>query len=74
MQDQIRYPARRRVQRYKSHHILHRRKLYYMSVQKKHNFPTEGSYYKRFKFQVMQQSLKFGIVHDVSADVMLALA
>jgi hypothetical protein len=45
-----------------------------MSVQKKHNFPTEGSYYKRFKFQVMQQSLKFGIVHDVSADVMLALA
>jgi hypothetical protein len=32
MQDQTRYPARRRVQRYKCHHILHHRQIYYMSI------------------------------------------
>jgi hypothetical protein len=43
---QTSYLARRRVQRYKSHHILHHRQVYYMRVQKWHQFPTDGNYYK----------------------------
>jgi hypothetical protein len=39
------------------------------------SFPTVGIYYKTtISFKFKQRSLKYGFVHVVSADVMLALA
>jgi hypothetical protein len=61
MQDQTRYLAWRRVQRYKSHHILHHRQVYYMRVHKWHQFSTDGNYYKIvLHFKSRSRVLKHG--------------
>jgi hypothetical protein len=61
MQDQTRYPAWRRVQRYKCHYIFHHRQIHYMSIQRDINFPNWGNLLQNnHKFQVMQRSLKHG--------------
>jgi hypothetical protein len=63
MQDQTRYLARRRVQRYKS-------------TPKHHQFPVKGDYYKTgLSFEAKAAEFKsVNIVHVVIIDIMLALA